>query len=324
MSIYVGDGHPRGISNHARQVRDTVDAKGASSIVASSWRRCFVLHNLDPDTPQARARRSPAAIESAREANRGLIDAARPYLAHIARLFEQTEASVLLSDSDGLIIDERAGGSHDFWTRTIEPWTGIDFSERSEGTNAIGTSLYERRALTIVAGQHYYARNTEMACSGAPIFDPFGNVAGGLDITRPAAGEAAAMAQLCLAVAIGNAVRIEVALFRAAFPEARLTLAPGSANREGMLIAIDANDMVVGATHGARQMLDLSPTRMRTPFPASELWRKTGEDHHTLVAIERRAIEQALARNKDNISAAARVLGIGRGTLHRKMAFWRD
>ena len=312
-------------SGHAREVYAAIGSKTADFFVISSWRRCFKLYNLDPDSPGAPRRHSEAEVERRRSVNAGLIALARPHLDHAFRLLESAQCRILFSDRDGIVLDAFAPDEHDFSDHAIERWTGADFSERAEGTNALGTSLVEKRPLTIVAGEHFYARNTEMTCSGAPIFGPDGEIEGGLDIMRPVdtSGDPT-LDRTILVVAVDVTRRIEVARFGQAFPSARLVLASRVGGNSSALVAVDDRDFVVGATHAARQLLKLTPERMRCPFPAQDLWPGTRPRVATTLAeAERTAIEHALARNGDNVSATARELGVGRGTLHRKIAAWQ-
>ena len=323
-SVAIVGSENRRESAHARKIMDTVRTKGANSLVASSWRRSLVLHQLDPDHAGMPRQRDLVFTREASERNAALVEASGPTLDHVFDLVDDLPASVLLSDAGGVIIDERASGPDDFWTCSIHRWTGLDLSEQSEGTNAVGTCLAERRPVTIIAGEHFYARNMRLVCGAAPIFDAIGGMAGALDITCPATDKSLKMAKAITAIVMSNARRIETALFVRAFPEARITLVPGS-GQTGALVAIDANDLVVGATRVARDLLDLTPERMSKPIPAQSLWPRSSESNTaTLAEIERRAIEKTLALKGANISAAARALGVGRGTLHRKMALWRD
>ena len=52
-----------------------------------------------------------------------------------------------------------------------------------EGTNGIGTCLVEQRALTVHRDQHFFARNTLLSCTSAPIFDHEGRLAAALDVS---------------------------------------------------------------------------------------------------------------------------------------------
>ncbi len=90
---------------------------------------------------------------------------------------------MLLADPDGMILD--AAGSDAFMSKAqrVALMPGIDWSERSRGTNAIGTALTEGHAVTIVGPQHYLEQNAALACTAAPLLGPDGRLLGVLDVS---------------------------------------------------------------------------------------------------------------------------------------------
>jgi transcriptional regulator of acetoin/glycerol metabolism len=57
------------------------------------------------------------------------------------------------------------------------------WSEEVEGTNAIGTSISELRAVTVHGAQHFRARHISLSCSCAPILDAHGQLMAVLDVS---------------------------------------------------------------------------------------------------------------------------------------------
>jgi transcriptional regulator of acetoin/glycerol metabolism len=51
------------------------------------------------------------------------------------------------------------------------------------GTNAIGTVIAEQKAVTVFGQEHYLEQNGHFSCSASPVFDPYGKLAGVLDIS---------------------------------------------------------------------------------------------------------------------------------------------
>jgi transcriptional regulator of acetoin/glycerol metabolism len=85
-----------------------------------------------------------------------------------------------------------------------------------------------------------------------------------------------------------------------------------------MLLAVDQDDLVLGATRGARRAFGLRPSGPIATIPASDLFgREDGPSGFE--KAERAAVIRALSRANGNVSAAARNLGIGRATLYRRM-----
>jgi CRP-like cAMP-binding protein len=63
---------------------------------------------------------------------------------------------------------------------------GIAWDEQSVGTNAIGTSLFEGRQISIIGAEHFLDSNSALSCSAVPIIGPLGSVVGALDLSTPA------------------------------------------------------------------------------------------------------------------------------------------
>ena len=151
----------------------------------------------------------------------------------------------------------------------VGPWTATVWSEECEGANGIGTCLAEQRALTVHRDQHFYARNTLLSCTSAPIYDHEGRLAAALDVSSCRADLTEGFVGL-IAVAVGDAARrIEMENFRLAFPNARFLFAPDSNRGGGGLIAVDADDLVIGATRSARLALGVTRDFLKKPLPAA-------------------------------------------------------
>ncbi|BCG82399.1 hypothetical protein MesoLj113b_59410 [Mesorhizobium sp. 113-3-3] len=198
-------------------------------------------------------------------------------------------------------------------------WTGSVWNEESQGTNGIGTCLVERRALTIHRDQHFHTRNTGLSCTTAPIYDHQGELVAALDVSSCRADLTEAFANLISVAVVDAARRIEAENFKMAFPKARILLAPVTDKGSGALIAVGADDLVVGATRSARLALGITQQCLDKPMPATDLlgWGETGPE--ILAEAERGMLQRALARAGGNVSAAAQALGISRATLHRKL-----
>ncbi|MBK5953286.1 Fis family transcriptional regulator, partial [Rhodospirillum rubrum] len=124
-----------------------------------------------------------------------------------------------------------------------------------------------------------------------------------------------------ISAAVADAARaIEAQAFRQAFADARIVLAGDAAERNtAALLAVDRDDLVVGATRAARLALSITDERIAGQLAASEVLGGAGAIEADLLEAERGAVRRALALNGGNVSAAARALGVSRATLHRKL-----
>ncbi|MBB5693344.1 GAF domain-containing protein [Muricoccus pecuniae] len=303
---------------HAERVHAALqDGAAARSAIAASWRRSIALYGLDPENHRPPRNLTEPELRLARERMEPLIRLAQPSMDRLFQAVGGIGCCVLLTDRSSIPVERRGHGGDDAQFRKWGLWTGTVWSEESEGTNGIGTCLAEGRALTIHRDQHFHSRNAALSCTTVPIFDHEGAIAGALDVSSCRADTTEAVTGLIAAAAADAARRIEERGFRQAFPHARIVLVEDRAG--AALLAIDADDLVVGATRAARQALGITAEALRRPLPAADLLSAGAPAATDLLQAERSALQRALARAGGNVSAAAGALGISRATLHRKL-----
>ncbi|WP_419693306.1 GAF domain-containing protein [Mesorhizobium muleiense] len=306
--------------HHADRIQAAIisDAAAKSALVAS-WRRSSNLHKLDPTDPKPPRYLTQAEFIDARQRIEPLIRAAQSSLDRLYLAVGGVGCCVLLADQEGVPIERRGAPADDETFHNWGLWTGSVWNEESEGTNGIGTCLVEQRVLTIHRDQHFHTRNTALSCITAPIYDHEGDLVAALDVSSCRADLTEAFANLISVAVVDAARRIEAENFKMAFPKARILLAPITDKGSGGLVAVDADDLVVGATRSARLALGITQKSLRKPLPAADLLGGARKVTEALAEAERGALQRVLARTDGNVSAAAAALGISRATLHRKL-----
>ena len=308
--------------SHTDRVRSVVeDARApATSVIAASWRRSMTLYGLDPGQGQPPDFLTEAESRRAREQVEPLARVAQAPLDRLFASVAELGCCVLLTNKDGVLIEGRQTGAdeavfHD-WGLSV----GAMWSEAREGTNGIGTCLAEARPLTIHRDQHFRARHAGLSCTVAPVHDHCGRLAASLDVSCWREAKAEGLIGL-IALAVADAARaIEALNFRQFFANARIFLSPHAEGAAASLLAVDRHDLVIGATRLARLELGITDARIAAQLPAADLLSpKGGGGEAELIEAERGAIRRALARAEGNVSAAAKLLGVSRATLHRKL-----
>lgn len=303
---------------HTDKVLDVLAGGGSPSELSASWRRSGHLHALDPASRSPSLRLQQADIVAAQQRLGELLKAAQSTLDRLFHAVGGVGCSVLLADRDGVVVDRRGAGADDATFNAWGLWTGAVWSEKYEGTNGIGTCIVEKRPLSIDREQHFFTRNSGLFCTTAPIFDEHGEVAAALDVSSCRADLTEGFSRL-IATTVTDAARvIEAENFRRAFPDARILLTPRSERAVNSLLAVDRDDLVIGATRAARRALGLSAAALARPLPAADLIGEERGDSG-LLAAERAALQRALARAGGNVSRAAKDLDMSRATLHRKL-----
>lgn len=306
---------------HAERIHTAIRSdEAAKSALVASWRRSSALHRLDPAQRQPPKRLTDAELKRARQELEPLIQAAQASLDRLYLAVGGVGCCVLLADRSGIPVERRGAAGDDATFRDWGLWLGTLWNEENEGTNGIGTCIAEQRALTIHRDQHFFTRNVDLSCITAPIFDHEGRLAAALDVSSCRADLTEGFVNL-IALAVADAARrIEAENFRLAFPNERILVAPVGEWAVGALLAIDADDLVVGATRSARQVFGITQLGLAKRLPVSDVLGCSAAPAQDLHEAERGALKRALARVDGNISAAALNLGISRATLHRKLA----
>ena len=304
--------------DHEAQVSAALEkGQAARSSIVASWARS-ARHGLAASATAPRDQRlDGSGLMQLRERMEPVTRAARPTLERLFQVVGGFGASVILASEEGIPFERLVKASEDRDFQDAGLSAGSDWSESAAGTNGIGTCLAEGRAVVIHRDQHYLAANTSLTCASAPIWDAAGDLIAVLDVSTVRSDIAEGFAGLLSHSVHEAARRIEADLFHASFPGARMVLVPGVDRGTGALLAVDADELVIGATRMARQHLGLSGDLGKNPVPAADLLGIAS--HLRPEDGERAVIARAIARTGGNISAAARALGISRATLHRKM-----
>ena len=128
--------------NHVEEVNRAVHAGSAAvSPVVASWARSSKLHSLSPENDVLPERVEDASLRRQREALGRLIEAAQTSLDEVFVLVGHAGCSVVLANSDGVVLERRGKVADDGTFSNWGLWTGAIWSEASQGTNAIGTAI---------------------------------------------------------------------------------------------------------------------------------------------------------------------------------------
>jgi transcriptional regulator of acetoin/glycerol metabolism len=226
---------------------------------------------------------------------------------------------VIISDLDGFVLEARSNAADHALFDAVGLTPGAAWSEQAEGTNGIGTCLVEARPVTILRDEHFASRNLGVSCMDAPIFDPTGRLVAALDVSSARADHGEAVAAMIAALVQDAARSIERDFFCSRYADARIVyLGAEHAMQGSALLAVDRDDLVIGATRTARRHLGLAARGGLAPLPLAHVLGEPAEQSGFGDA-ERSVLRQALARSGGNVAAAARLLGIGRATFYRRM-----
>ena len=322
-----------------------------------SWQRCLALGQR-PAQSVAFATVSATAQRDAQEAGRALLTAAQPEMERLARAVAPIRYFANLTDAHGTVVG--TAGAIDRSDRATDAIArvGVDLSERSVGTSAIGAALTELEPVWLHRGEHFFDDTSVYSCAGAPLIGPTGQCVGMLDLTgvrvaeRPElkhlVAQSARQIEDALALAVPHALCLRLAWYDGL----------GTAERSA-LMCLDADGVVVSANSAARDMLpdlrlstarppradelfalpwpqlfDLAQRGAAVPVPLWSGLRVTvrasrsggaGSEHAAaepnvpLRSVADELIQQAVRAAGGNVSEAAQVLGVSRATVYRRL-----
>ncbi len=224
--------------------------------LARSWQRCLTSGQRPHQSVSFNV--IPAqALRRIEEANHTLLSAARPALAKLGRAIANTRYFAILTNAQGIVVDVNGPVDRSDVRAQAIARVGVDLSERSVGTTAIGAALTELHPVWLHRGEHFFEANGCYSCAGAPLFGPDGECVGMLDLTGVDVDERPELKHLVAqsARSIENALILE-RLERDHHLLVRLNW-PGHTlgDETDGLVCLDGDGFVTGANQPARQML---------------------------------------------------------------------
>jgi len=221
--------------------------------IERSWQRCLASgkkpeHEVSFDVVL------PQTLRRTEEANHVLVQAARPVLEKLGAAIASTRYFAILTNAQGVVVD--VNGAIDRRDRRADLITriGVDLSEQSLGTTAIGAALTELQPVWLHRGEHFFNATSVYSCAGAPLFGPDGRCAGMLDLTGVDAFERPELKHMV----VQSARSIENVLMQTK-PHHLLIRLNWSSHSLGDdmdgLVCLDQDGWVTGANPAARQMV---------------------------------------------------------------------
>ena len=223
--------------------------------ILRSWQRCAGLGLSQSARPVVEPLTAPAF----RQVCERYEELRRACLPEVKALYADARATgsiVILTGPDGLILE--ALGSADFLDKAarVSLRPGVPWREDATGTNAIGTAMIEGRAVEVRGAEHFFAPHRVLSCSAVPIIDPFGKIAGVMDLS----GEASVHHVHALGMVRMVVDQIERRLFEREFPGCTTVRFQRDAGLLGSVhegIMVFSGDRLVAANRHALALLGL-------------------------------------------------------------------
>jgi transcriptional regulator of acetoin/glycerol metabolism len=349
----------RAVMHEGRSVTDAlVDRWYEGAWIERSWRRCLA-NGQQPHEQVAFDVIPTQALRRVEEANHTLVTAARPVLESLGRAIASTRYFAILTNEEGVVVDAHGPIDRSDPRASVITRVGVDLSERSVGTTAIGAVLAELQPVWLHRGEHFYQQTSCYSCAGAPLFGPDGRCVGMLDLTGIDATERPELKHLVSQAArsIENALtltRPHRLVLRLNWPGRML------GDDDDGIVCLDGDGWVTGSNAAARQMVPTLATAAQGGVHCSELFAQPWEPLFDLAGhsgepapvevplwsglrltalpqtsggpyatagsrlplrdVEIALIRKAVSDARGNVMEAARSLGISRATVYRKLS----
>ncbi|MGZ4588086.1 MAG: GAF domain-containing protein [Mycobacteriaceae bacterium] len=264
------------------------------ALVARSWSR-MRTSGLSPERCGTVEPVAPAEVERRRRrtALRAVLPELRTSLAAIA---QDAQFVMVVADADGVLL-WREGSSSVLRGADVLGFTeGAEWSERTVGTNAIGTALVEAAPVQLFSAEHYAPSHHGWTCTGCPVHDPrTGEMLGVVDLSGPALTvHPMTIALVCTAVRLAEAT-----LWRqheARLDRLRLAAGPALASVNGPAMVVDEHGWVAGvsglasrervAVPAADRPLAVPGVGLCVPEPLAGGWLLRGSSSPTPLRLE--------------------------------------
>ncbi len=230
----------------------------ASQVIQASWNRCETQYGLDSTRSLPPLRLSEGEIRHGRDLIAESMARSSTVVHQLRELARDTNYCMLFADPDGVVV-KTFSDTEDARSLTARGLgTGTVFREADAGTNGIGTSIIERRTVTVNGEEHYNPTFKPFICVSAPLIDPDGKALGALDLSGLRVGrhsEAAFLHQLLDDAALW----VQSALFRHRYKNnfiVGLSQSPGiDHSMFRALVALDDGGRVCGLSESALSLL---------------------------------------------------------------------
>lgn len=146
--------------------------------IEQSWRRS-IAHGVNPsDVPR---------LLSGFQLDATLLSTANRVLDQWAESLAGSHLTLVLADKEGRIVARRTTDArHAKNLDHVNAVEGSDFSEKSLGTNGLGTAIEGKSTVFVRGPEHFNEALESICCSGAPILHPLtGRTIGSLSIAAP-------------------------------------------------------------------------------------------------------------------------------------------
>ncbi|MET9435712.1 GAF domain-containing protein [Streptomyces sp. NPDC006551] len=235
-------------------------------VIDASWQRMFRL-GLDPDQGTSSVLLQRDELEERRRAT-VLGEVMRTLSAGLAGIADASMQIMVVTDEQGRVLWREGNLAVMRQANGICLEEGATWTERTTGTNAVGTALAMRRPVQVHSAEHYVHTLHNWTCAAAPVHDPRDHrLLGIVDVSGPASSFHPSTLAL-----VGSVARLAEAEMRErhlrSIERLRSVAAPILCRVGGRAVAVDTH----GWTAAVTGMAPVDRIALPKSFRAGRVW----------------------------------------------------
>ncbi|PLR81291.1 sigma-54-dependent Fis family transcriptional regulator [Bacillus canaveralius] len=234
-----------------------LDSARLNKRVMESWYRCK-KEQVNPYLNKGENILTNELLHLQREKNSLLLDVVSPHVDRMNEAIRESGMMALLVDPDGYVLSLLGNEKIVEDARKINFIEGVRWTEREVGTNAIGTALQTKEAVTINGTEHYSIASHQWSCSATPILTGDGLLMGVLDISCPVEYSHPFMLGMVASVAYEIEREISKRLFKRELALFQRSVELTDKYRDRPFVVCNDNDVIVSASKPLREKVPQS------------------------------------------------------------------
>jgi len=229
------------------------------NFILTSWKRCLGDYGMDPvEFPEIPVLESGEIRRYADEHDQ-LLAIATEEMQHLYNSVKDAGYAVILTNQDGIILHTVSDSDLAKKFSQANLRVGGDWGEKTAGTNGIGTAIAENRSVTVHMNDHFLACNINLTCTGAPIYNPTGDLIAILDASA-IPKENSLSSQVLMRGLVANSVRaIENQLIKRMYSHKKIVRFHTQVELMGLpneaLVCLNDDETIIAANDTAAQFL---------------------------------------------------------------------
>ena len=213
-----------------------------------SWKRCEDRYHFDRGAKARVSSLTTYEMSEQRQPFDENLATIRNELEFVHSTLQAANFCASFSDMAGIILHCQTDSNADSSLDVERP--GTIWAEGMAGTNGVGTCVIEKRPTMVVGRNHFFSEFAALSCIAAPVLSAEADMIGVLNVTTANPDVTRETFSMIAGLAIKTAERLSNQFFLNRFRSDTIMKVGGG--DQTILLALDREQRIIGANHGAR------------------------------------------------------------------------